>query len=185
MRKYEKLGAEIFAICTKAKQKCRTMVDGNHQWSPKLDKAIKEMAYWRACGKYTENNTMVTKLVEEIGLQYEFQTQDEIQKMINHSREKLTEIQINSIQYRQQHLEDLTGTYEAENNITKLTAIKELVAHESTRRIFSILQEKLKNTNAGQLNELLISYNIVKGNISKINPTNESLAIRRIFIPSS
>ena len=47
-KQYEKIDTEIYNICKKAEKKCTREKSGKYDWSPKLDKAIKALAYWSA-----------------------------------------------------------------------------------------------------------------------------------------
>ena len=174
MRKYNNLDAEIFAICRKAERQCRPTVCGHYQWSPQLTKAIKEMAYWRARAKYKDRNRLIKKLSDDIGIKYVLMSRAEIQANLYRCRAQLKQVQSQSIKHRQQHLEELAATYASANNISKLTAIKELLVHESTKRMFSIMKEKMTTSTTGQLSKLWISRNN-EGNYVKDNSNKRIL----------
>ena len=159
MKKYEKLDKEVFTICRKAEQKCKPTVSGDRQWSPKLSRMILELSYWRARSKYSNENTLIKKIGDELDILYEIQDPQEIQTKILYCRENLRLIQKDSIQHRQLHLETLAEAYAASNNLKKMTAIKELISHESKKRMFTILQDKMKQKTNGQLKQVWLSYN--------------------------
>jgi len=158
MKKYEKLDKEIFHICRKAEQLCRPNVSGRHKWSPKLVLAIKTLSYWRARRKYGQNNAVVQHLGKEAKIEYEYQSNAEIISHIDNSRENLTIIQQESIKHRQQHLQDLADKYAKENNISRSTAVTELMSQESAKSMFALLREKLKKASTRQLQKIWISY---------------------------
>ena len=160
MTKYDTLDREIFHICRKAEKECRVTVNGRYQWSPALASAIKTLTYWKARKKYGYNATgIVKKLSQELNIQIDPKTDDEIQRHINESREKLIQIQTDAVRYRQDHLEELANQYAKENNLHKANAISELISHESVRKTFGILREKLKPTNRGQLSKVWVAKN--------------------------
>ena len=144
MKKYEKLDKEIFHICRKAEQLCRPNVSGRHKWSPQLVSAIKTLSYWRARQKYSHNNAVVRYLGRETKIEYEYQSNAEIISNIKTSRDNLTLIQKESIKHRQQHLQDLADKYAKENNISRSTAVTELMSQESAKSMFALLREKFK-----------------------------------------
>ena len=53
---------------------------GPHKWSPRLSLAIKTVAYWQPQKKYDGENRVIEKLGQEINLEFEYKTEDEIQK---------------------------------------------------------------------------------------------------------
>ena len=173
MKTYEKLDKEIFHLCRKAEIRCRATVSGKYQWSPILAKAIKTLAYWRARKRYGVNyNGVVKKLEGELGLHFEFKTESEIQMMIQESKVNLQRIQQNDVKYRQEHLESIARKYSNENNVSQATAVSELLSHESLRTTFSLLKEKMKRSNNGQLKKVWIALDdtgqYVKDDASKI-----------------
>ena len=157
MKTYEKLDLEIFNICRKAERDCRATMSGRHHWSPALDKAIKVLAYWRARTKYQDNNLLLMKLGNETGIIYEYYTIEELALHVESARTALQQVRKKSIEYRQKHLVDVAEEYAKANNVSKMTAIKELISHESTRQMYSILREKLKTDKSGQLTKLWIA----------------------------
>ena len=159
MRKYEQLDKEVFTICRQAEQKCKPTVSGHHQWSPALSTAIKELSYWRARHKHNQGHILVQKLGAELGIEQEPRNIKEVQLQIQRCRENLQSIQADSIKHRQQHLESLADTYAASNNMTRMKAIRELISHESQRRMFSILRDRLNRKSHGQLQKVWIAYN--------------------------
>lgn len=147
MKEYEKLDKEIFGICRKAETKCRVTVSGRYEWSPASGNAIKTLSYWRARKKYqTHTNAVVKKLGEVTGIIYEHHTDAYIQQRIEQCRSELRTIQDNDAQHRRDHLEALASKYARENNISKETAISELISHESVRVTFSLLRDHENST---------------------------------------
>ena len=67
----------------------------------------------------------------------------------------------------------MAEVYAAANNIKKANAIKELILHESKKRMFAILREKLTKKSKGQLNKVWNVYNehgeYMKDNENKIS----------------
>ena len=63
----------------------------------------------------------------------------------------MDDIQKESIKFRQEHLQDLATNYVKQNNVSRNTAINELMAHEGIRGAFSTLKERLKSNNTSQL----------------------------------
>ncbi len=158
MKTYEILDGEIFHICKKAERGCTKTYSGRYQWSPRLVNAIKTLAYWKARLKYNTVNKLIQKLGMESGVSYDHQSDNDIRKNILQSRESLREIQSKDIQHRRDHLEAIANTYAVENNVSKANAISELISHESIRSTFSLLKEKLKQNNTGQLNKVWVAY---------------------------
>ena len=158
-KRYEKLDKEIFDICRTAEDRCRKSVSGNYHWSPALAKAINNLTYWRSRKKFPDENNLITHLGKKADIQYQILTHDDIQSNINQSMAALKEVQKNSLKHRQQHLEDLADAYASENNLTKANAIKVLLSHESTKRMYSIMREKMKGRQKGQLQSVWVAYN--------------------------
>ena len=176
MRTYDILDREIFYICLKAEKKCRVKASGKYMWSPALSEAIKTLSYWKARKKYgLQDNGIIKKLSEELGIHIDPKTEDEIQAHINESRDKLNCIQKDNVRYRQQHLEELANRYAKENNLQKATAISELITHESVRLTFGILREKLKPNYTGQLQKVWVAYD-TNGKYTKDMETKTEVA---------
>ena len=173
MKKYEKIDREVFTICQSAEKSCKPTVSGHYQWSPVLARAIKELAYWRARHKYMQENSTIIKLGEELGIEYEEKPLEEIHLQLRHSREHLQHIQSDSITFRQQHLESLADLYAANNNISRMNAVKELLSHESQRRMFSMLRQRLNRQSRSQLKNVWVAFNSA-GEYTK-DPSNKTI----------
>jgi len=175
MKNYEKLDKEIYDICRKVEDRCRAAICGPYQWSPKLSAAIHQLSYWRARLKHPTENNLIQHLGEKAGEQFEFRSIAEIHDKINQCRAALRDIQQDSVKHRQQHLADVAEVYATENNLSKATAVRELISHESTRRMYAILKEKLKERTTGQLGKVWVAYtdegDYVKDQNSKIEFT--------------
>ena len=143
-RKYEILDKEIFDICRKAERNCRPTRSGTKAWSPTLARAIKQVAYWRARKKYPVQNALINKLGQEIDVQYEDLSTNNIEHNLQQSRQELHRVQEQSIHYRKEHLHKLAERYATENNLSNQKAVQELLLHESVKATFSVLKEKLK-----------------------------------------
>ena len=158
MKLYEKLDTEIFHLCRKAERKCQSTRGGRYEWSPTLAKAIKTLTYWKARKKYAVHNRLIENLGNELEISFDFQTEDEIQHMINISRENLSKVQDKAIEHRKKFFEVKANNYAQENNLSKAKAISELISHESARSTFHLLRDKLKQKRIGQLKKIWIAY---------------------------
>ena len=166
MRCYEILEKEIFHICKKAESKCRRSFSGLHQWSPKLKKAIQTLSYWRARLKYNAYHPVIQKLGLELNITFHPRKRSEIQDQIKESRKELVQIQKQSAQVRKKHLEDLAEQYSRIHNISKATAIQELLTQEEIKLMFSMLGERVKQKQRGQMSTLWVARD-ENGNYTK------------------
>ena len=157
MRIYEVLEREIFHICKKAENKCRKTFSGTSHWSPKLKEAIQRLSYWRARLKYHAFHPVLQKLSTELNIEFQPQEVSDIKTQITKSRKELVRIQKQSALIRKQHLEDLAEQYSQIHNISKSTAIQELLTQEDIRLMFSLLGERVKSKQNGQLNTLWVA----------------------------
>ena len=151
------MGVEIYNICKKTENECMRKKSGKYDWSPKLDKAIKILTYWRARKKYSDNNPLVAKLGQEININYQSYLEEEIIHYINNSRNELKKVQENAIEYRKKHLTDLATKYAKENKMRLHNAIQEIISHKSIRSTFNLLQGKLKKQKKTQLDKIWIA----------------------------
>ena len=177
MKIYGKLDNEIFHLYRKAEKRCRKTVSGKYQWSPALAKAIEILAYWKARKRYgSDRNGVIKKLEIDTGLTFEFQTEDEIHMKIQESKQNLKSIQQNDVQHRREYLEDMATKYSNENNVSQATAVSELISHESLRTTFSLLRERMKSSNHGQLQKVWVAVDeqgrYVKDEASKLEVSN-------------
>ncbi len=166
MQTFEKLDREIYSICTKAEKRCKAVNKGKCAWSPELKKGINVLSYWRARLRYQEENQVVEKLGLETGINFTPCTDEEITEQIRNSRKKLDEIQRDSEKIRREYLEQRAQQYARDNNLSKSTAIQELISHESVRNTFQILRAKIKPNNSGPLRRIWVARDS-HGNFTK------------------
>ncbi len=172
MLQYDKLDREVFGICTKAEKLCRPTIAGRYEWSPKLAHGIKTLSYWRHRFKHSTETPVIKKLGKDLNILYTDLSQTTIYQQVNDSYVKLKNIQKEARENRQQHLSDLAHKYARQHNMSKNTAIMELLSHEESRHVFSELRSRLKPVHRGQLKQLWVSMD-EHGNYSK-NPESRT-----------
>ena len=117
------------------------------------------MSPWRHRLKNDTETPIIQHIGNELGIKYTPLSKFMIHQMINDSKTNLKRIQKNARVLRQEHLEALATEYGLQNNVSKQTAITELISHEETRETFKVLRQRLKPIQRGQLQTLWVSTN--------------------------
>ena len=83
-------------------------------------------------------------------------TQQEIEDLIRDSSDKLRSIQMLDKEFRVQHLLENAEKYASDNDISRETAIRDLLYHEELRDTFRKIAERMKRQRSPQLKEVWI-----------------------------
>ena len=127
-------------------------------WSPALDKAHEHLQYWKkrrlAFGDVAKTGAL---LVVADKLEIEDYVDKDLAAVISHSHEaekQLFKIQKQDKEYRVQYLLQMAEKYAMENDLSKETAIRELLCHEEVRDTFRTIRERMGVTRSPQMTEV-------------------------------
>ena len=157
IKKYEAIDKEVYGICVKAEKKCKPTIAGRYAWSPRLDKALRTLRYWRYRARSAEETAMIKKLGAELDIPYVPLSSESIQQMISDGKVELIEIQTKSREVRQEHLETIAQLYADQNNISQQQAVVEIMSHEETRDTFRDIRSRINPITRSQLRQLWVS----------------------------
>ena len=157
---YEGLDEDMFRLCINAERQIRRGKTGKFMWSPSLDKAHRIANYWRnrkkAFGNVHETGiVMISK--KNLDIQdLSTLSLDQVESLLKEAYVRLHKVQKNDKEYRVQYLIDMADQYAANNNISRSTAIRELLVHEELRDIYSKIGAKMKTKRSPQMSEVWI-----------------------------
>ena len=129
-------------------------------WSPQLDQAHNITQYWRLrkkvyCNEY-QTGAVILKATQLEIQDSIYMTQLEVENNLEEAYVRLNQVQKQDKEYRVQYLIDLADHYAATNNISRITAIRELLVHEELRDIYRKIGNKMKTERSPQLREVWI-----------------------------
>lgn len=143
MTKYDQLDREVIGTCNKAEQRCKPTIAGKYNWSPKLTTAIKSLPYWRQRLRSKEETFVISKLGQDIEIEYVSLSRAILTQKVTESRQQLKHIQSKTHKHRQSQLEELAHCYAEQNNVSQQTAIQELIlSQEERREMFKALLQR-------------------------------------------
>ena len=157
---YEALDRDIYRSCLNAEKESKKLNNGRYWWSPKLDQAGIILQYWQRRKKHFRNAQETELLVSEhqpMGTQDSTSlTWEELEDQIHESGKTLCTIQKQDKEYRVQYLLEIAGKYASDHDISRETAIRDLLYHEELRDTFRKIAAKLKQRRSPQLTEIWI-----------------------------
>ena len=148
-------------------------------WSPALDKAHEHLQYWKQ-RRLAFDDAHKTKalLAKSIDLEIEDYGEKSLAAVISHSHkaeQQLFKVQNQDREYRVQYLLNMAEKYAMENDLSKETAIRELLCHEELRDTFRTIREQMGTMRSPQMTEVWIqpthgSEKIILDNSSVVEP---------------
>ena len=161
IKTYEKIDRDVYRLCTNAENNIKFFQPRKFVWSPELDEAVKEAQYWEERKKFFSDKEKTKRLVRKGIKQGYCLLSDEntvrwIQEELKIAYTNLRKIQKKDVEKRIEYLHRLADKYALENNISKETAIKELLSHEEVREMFRTVRLRLEGARQPQLSEIWV-----------------------------
>ena len=161
IKTYEQIDRDVYRLYTNAENNIKFFQPRKFVWSPELDEAVKEAQYWEERKKFFSDKEKTKSLVRKGIKQGYCLLSDEntvrwIQEELKIAYTNLRKIQKKDVEKRIEYLHRLADKYALENNISKETAIKELLSHEEVREMFRTVRLRLEGARQPQLSEIWV-----------------------------
>ena len=167
-RLFDGIDQDVFRICRHAEKSLQKHSCGRYMWSPALDAANAQFTYWKmrreAYGDVSKTGEL---LLKSDSLDIEDYVDKSMSAIIDHSHEcerRLRQVQAKDKEYRVQYLLQMADKYSMENDISRETAIRELLCHEEVRDTFRTIRHYMGAPRSPQMTEVWIN----EGTHSKI-----------------
>ena len=174
---YEGIDEDMYRLCINSEKNIRKGKIGNFMWSPQLDQAHNITQYWKlrkeVYGNEYQTGVVILKAMKLDIQDSMYMTQHDVDNNLEQAYTKLNQIQKQDKEYRVQYLIDLADHYAATNNISRSTAIRELLVHEELRDTYRKIGNKMKTKRSPQLREVWIQDE--NGEKSKVYDDSESV----------
>ena len=145
---YEGIDEDMYRLCINSEKNIRKGKIGNFMWSPQLDQAHNITQYWKlrkeVYGNEYQTGVVILKAMKLDIQDSMYMTQHDVDNNLEQAYTKLNQIQKQDKEHRVQYLIDLADHYAATNNISRSTAIRELLVHEELRDTYRKIGNKMK-----------------------------------------